>query len=160
MSIQIDANSLVDKKFVGLPWERLGRTEKGVDCIGIVWLYLKANGIDVPDTDGLPIPKDWKKQDAERMLKGVLKYGDMTTLNRVEKFDIVLFSLSNMTRKMPDHIAVMVSHSHFLHITEYGVSQVQGMDMFWRERLVGAVRLHKARSLVSVPLGTDIEVKL
>lgn len=159
MSIKIKATDLVPPKFLEIDWLALGRDEKGIDCLGLTWMYLQHHGIDVPDTDGMPIPRNWKKSDAERMLRGVLRYGDLAPLHRLEKFDVILFTLSDQRVRMPDHMAVMVSHSHFLHILENRRSCVQGIDEFWKGRMAGAVRLHKVRSLIQEDV-KDIRIKL
>lgn len=172
MSITPDWNKLVPQEFIGVPFLRLGRSlTEGADCIGIAWLYLKAHGVEVPDTDGMPIPRDWKKNDAERMLREMLKMGDLAPMSNLKKFDIVLFVLSDRRSRMPDHLAVMVSDSCFLHILEprdgyedgepgcvYGRSRVDQIDQFWKERLAGAIRLTKVRSMI--PDGAEVRVKL
>lgn len=154
---KIDHSKLVDSKFLGIPFVSMGRSFDGVDCVGIVWLFLKENGIEVPDTDGLPVPRDWKKHDAERLINMVLKLGDLAPLKKLKKFDVILFTLSDSKRRVPDHIAVLISHSHFLHITENGISCVEGFNEFNVDRLSGAFRLHKTMELI--PKGMDLQVK-
>ena len=38
---EIEPNSLVDPKFIGVPYKLNGRTFEGSDCIGLAILWLK-----------------------------------------------------------------------------------------------------------------------
>ena len=69
----------VDSKFIGIPFEWKGRSVKGTDCVGLVWLFLKENGIVKDDTDGRTYDEGWDKEDPQRIVKALIKIGRRIT---------------------------------------------------------------------------------
>lgn len=125
----------MDKKFIGIPFEHNGRDFEGIDCIGLVHLYLKHQGIEFKITDGKEITKEWYSKDSERLLNHVRERAYPISYQRKQKADIVLFRFGGII----SHIGVMVNDYQFLHITENRTSGLERLSK-WKSRLENVYR--------------------
>ena len=140
MSIIIKPKDLVKKKFLGIKYKLNGRNFKGTDCLGLVWLFLKENGIDIPESDGLPIHKNWWIHDPDRYINGCIKAGGrFVLLPEIKRLDLIFF-VNNPIHKHPNHSGIMLNSGWFLHILEDEVSEVTMIDSKWLKRFGGAIR--------------------
>lgn len=57
------------RQYLGTPWRHLGRTDRGVDCIGLVLLAAAEIGVVIPD----PAPYEREPQ-GTRLLQGIAQY--------------------------------------------------------------------------------------
>jgi cell wall-associated NlpC family hydrolase len=119
----------------GIPFKYNGRNRDGVDCLGLVYLYLKENNLEIPDTDGREITADWYNQDEQRLLKGLQKY--MVEVDKPQKFDVLLFKMEGKLK----HIGVMIDHHRFLHIRQNRKSTITKLRGY--KRYLAKVFRHK-----------------
>ena len=131
----------VKKKFIGIKYKLNGRDFKGTDCLGLIWLFLKDNGIDIPESDGLPISKDWWRHDPNRYINGLYKLGaENVFVKEIERLDIILF-INSATNRAISHSAIMLNKGWFLHILENRKSEVQIINKYWLSRLDSILRI-------------------
>lgn len=98
-------------KYIGIPFEYNGRNTDGIDCLGLVQLYLKDHGYNMPSGDGRRITEGWHDQDPERLREGLENFFIQVD-NKPQKFDVLLFELKGKLR----HLGVMHNMNQFLHI--------------------------------------------
>lgn len=113
-------------KFIGIPYKHNGRDFDGMDCLGIVFKYLEANGIQIPAGDGRFIEKNWYEENPERLLDGLKSR--FQKVNDVEPYDIALFQFKGI----PRHLGVMISKTRFLHAREGHRSSIMRLDRYKR----------------------------
>ena len=117
----------------GIPFKHNGRDYDGVDCLGIVYLYLKEQGIYFPKDDGKEIDEQWYNQSPRRLLKGLNKH--FKKVKEPQANDILLFKLKGKLR----HIGVMIDHHRFLHIRKGKRSSIERLSK-WQTRLHSTYR--------------------
>lgn len=80
------------KKYVGIPFEWMGRTFEGCDCIGVAYLWhLVENGNQLPlsDLKGKQYSGNYEDRPDDRMLEGLLQWGSIRYSPQLG--DVVLF---------------------------------------------------------------------
>lgn len=98
-------------RYTGIPFEHNGRTTDGIDCLGLIKLYLDNHGLEIPGDDDRAIERDWHTREPGRLLRGLRNH--MVEIDeRPQEFDVLLFEMKGKLR----HLGVMVSRNRFLHI--------------------------------------------
>ena len=112
--IKIDPISVVDARFVGIPYKLGGKSFDGADCIGVVILWLKEQGLeyDYDDRDALRMKKYWETSPG-KFVDMVSEYGVMITFPQVRKYDFLLF-FAGQDSVFPTLPAVMVDDRFML----------------------------------------------
>lgn len=134
---------MIDEKFLGIPYKIGGRTLEAADCIGVTVLWLKSEGIeaDYDDSKG-PVMSDWWVRNPRRLLEAVLQFGTVVRFAEIKKYDVLMLS-ANEQGVVPGSIAVMVDDRHLLTSNEERGSFVEMLDMQWKNRFWGGIRLNK-----------------
>ncbi|AKL94318.1 NLP/P60 protein [Clostridium aceticum] len=130
---------LVDQ-FRNVPFVHNGRSvEKGVDCLGLVILFYKEFGINLPSDDGVTIEKDWYRKDPERLIRGIKGLGGINIeVDQLQPLDLVYFAIN---RHIITHTGIMINNKEFLHTRPIiGVSK-DPLEGKWKRRFKGALRL-------------------
>jgi len=125
------------RMFSGIPYRHGGRSKDGLDCLGLVYVFYKQLGIDLPDNDGSPYPPDWYKKDRMRLYRGVQEIGKPVPVQELAPVDLVFFRIGGFV----NHIGVMVSPDSFIHVLKGQRVHVSPLNAFWRRHLMGARRL-------------------
>ena len=115
--------------YIGIPWKLNGRDLNGVDCLGMVWLYLHDQGINIPDGDGLPINENSLMFTEIRYIAGLDSLPGWRRLEPGEtprKNDIVLVHYLRQSA----HIGVMVDSQKMLHSAIGQTSATCQVDLF------------------------------
>ena|SRR3990167_10891404 len=140
---KIDPNSLVDPKFIGIPYVLSGKTFEGSDCIGACLLWLKDQGVEYEYDDGMgPIMNHWWEHNPKRFINAFLMAGNIVRFSQLKKYDCVLL-LGAEISTFPSCVGVMVDDRHFLMSIPGRGSFVQMMNQFWKLKTVSSIRLHK-----------------
>lgn len=84
------------------------------NCLTFVIKILNDNGYNLPDNDGFYLPENWYETEQDRMLKGLGQYGNQISAEKIQRFDIVVFTFSGI----PRHMGLMLDKSQFIHIRE------------------------------------------
>jgi cell wall-associated NlpC family hydrolase len=120
------------RKLIGVKYKPHGRTiEDGLDCYGVAILYLKSQGIILPDI----VNYDVNKKD-QSDIKILLEQGiPHKKLDMPEKNCIIELTVCGM----PTHIGVYLGEGEFIHATKYGVA----VEPLWRwqKRIRGYYRI-------------------
>jgi hypothetical protein len=102
----------IDKGYCGIPWKDGGRTRAGVDCVGLVWLWLteqeKITG---------PAPRTNAATDAADFLQGGFNP------EAVRRGDVVFFRETRSGRVR--HVAIYLGEGRYLHIVNGAVSRIE-----------------------------------
>ncbi len=127
----------VDPKFIGVPFLWQGRTLVGTDCVGLVWMFLKDNGIVKEDTDGSEYDKDWEKNDPQRLVKALVKVGRRIDKQEdLQPFDVILFKINGVV----NHVGVYIGYNKFLHVHAGSNSAIGRLSTLWGKFFYCAVR--------------------
>lgn len=123
--------------YVGISYERRGRTREGVDCWGISRLPLiELKGLDVPSYLDVPCAPDELAEQAAAMAD-IAGDRPWVRVQRPREFDIAMFRHSGLER----HTGIVAGDGLMLHIVEGGLSCIARFrDVHWRSRLIGFYR--------------------
>lgn len=129
----------IARQFLGIPYQHGGRDRKGLDCLGLVYLFYQELGIRIPDHDGQPYTIDWYKKDPERLLRGLRQVGRAVNFKTepLQPLDLVYFRMGGAIT----HAGVMIDHRSFLHVLVGQTVHITPFTPAWRRRLRGARRL-------------------
>lgn len=121
-------------KFINIPFKESGRSFKGCDCYGIIYLYYKHQlGIEIQEM--LDINEN-TKFDIEVIKKQGVKFKKMDH-NIIQKNDIGVFTNQNNTI----HCGVFIDSGHLLHLTQRLNSVIENFhNSFWKKKMVGLFR--------------------
>jgi cell wall-associated NlpC family hydrolase len=135
----------VEARFMlGTPWRHKGRTQRGVDCVGLPWLVL--NRV-ISETRGIKLPKpadDYGRRPFNRRLQAELT-GWLGAPVPIERADIVTMAWGGDAH----HVGIVVPHHFYpfalIHAdnTAAGGPRVveHGVDARWRSCILEGWRL-------------------
>lgn len=123
------------RELIGVKWVHQGRNPSvGVDCVGLVVLALRANGIEVQDRTDYGTDPDGS---LEAAITAALGQKHST----YQKGDVVLIEFS---KYKPRHVAIISEHPHGLTVihadSNTGKVCEHLIDDRWHKRIVGAWR--------------------
>ncbi|NLW56739.1 MAG: C40 family peptidase [Firmicutes bacterium] len=124
---------------LGIPYRHGGRDKEGIDCLGLLCLFYKKLGINLPDHDGQEYSLDWYKKDPERFWRGLQQVGEEVSLatEPLKPLDLVYFKIGGAIT----HAAVMLDEHSFLHVMSGQRVHITRLTRAWKRRLKGARRL-------------------
>jgi cell wall-associated NlpC family hydrolase len=126
------------EKYKNVPFVHNGRTLEGLDCLGFVVHFYRNFDINLPDSDGKEIRRDWYKTDPQRYIRSLRKLnGIQASLNDLQALDLVYFSIS---RGIITHTGIMINDKEFAHMSPKGNFRISKMERHWKSRCRGAIR--------------------
>ena len=129
------------KKWLGVPYKHNGRSTDGIDCLGLIALFLAENGIEIPDGDGRKIDKNWYEYEPNRFIEGLEREGDrIESIGELQQLDIVCFCIDG---EHITHSGVMVDNNRFIHILEGREVAVDRLNRFWRSKFACGFRVER-----------------
>lgn len=124
----IPAAALVQaaRSLVGVPYRHQGRTQWGVDCIGLIILAAARAGLDLPARAGVKDEANYSRRPDEALQR--LTAQICTPLAKLQPGALVLFQFERRYReKLPRHFGIYtdadtVIHANLPHhqVTEHG----------------------------------------
>lgn len=124
------------RSLLGVKWQHQGRTPWAVDCVGLIYLSLKAAGIDVDDETHYS-REPWK-DNLQAKLRG--RFGDPIPDDEWEVGDIAVFKAPN---RGPAHVALLADYQYggfsLIHSRNCRVKKCvveHALDAKWRRMLV------------------------
>lgn len=122
------------RELIGVPWVHQGRTEQGVDCVGLGVLAFRANGIEVSDRE------DYSR-DPDGTLRAELTRALGAPVNGPpQPGDVALMTYPHTER----HVGIVSQDAHGLTLihadSRRGKVVEHGIDYRWRRRIVGVWR--------------------
>lgn len=131
----------------GIPYLHNGRTEKGVDCWGLVRLFFARLQVELPEDDGSFIEKDWYKRDPDRYLRELCNLGEeVGHYKNMRPLDIPYFRLY---KNVVTHTSVMLDRISFIHVLINKEVSIDTMKKrYWRRKYEGARRLVEPELIV------------
>ena len=90
------------RKYLGIPYKHVGRDFNGVDCWGLLILYFREKGIELPDWW---YEEDWSKKGYNYFLDNAGKYA--VKVDTPQPDDILLFH-SDLKTKVINHAGIVV----------------------------------------------------
>ncbi|ESY89016.1 hypothetical protein X739_00480 [Mesorhizobium sp. LNHC220B00] len=91
-----DAFLAAARGYLGVPWMHQGRTDKGMDCVGLIVLSMRACGVDVPLTADYGRMQDYRQ--ARRYLEmfcdrvGEPEIGDIVLFKTTQTLHMAIVS--------------------------------------------------------------------
>lgn len=135
-------------RYIGIPFLENGRSMKGIDCWGLVWLILKEEaGIEVPSFNEMYSEGDtgrWKEvaKTVGAIVNGRKKEFERVVLGQEKLFDGVVLRLYNN----PLHVGLVLEPGLMIHsVSSEAASVIQRYDgLAWKKRVLGIHRATKA----------------
>lgn len=116
-------------RYIGIPYKQKGYDFDGVDCYGLVWLFLKNEfDLKLPKYEDIDIYKDIPEMIQTIEAELPLFYGEETTTPKCG--DIALFNF----RGQPTHFGIYIERNNVLHVLKGTNSTYEKID---RGRLKG-----------------------
>lgn len=127
-------------RMLGVPYKHNGRSFDGVDCWGVVYLFFKELGMELPVSDGQFISDEWYRDDPERYIRSLKTLGEEVGHYRnLQSLDIPYF---NLYKNVITHTSVMLDDTHFLHVLIEKKVAIGTMNRrLWRAKYRGARRI-------------------
>ena len=146
--LNVDKNELSEEigivvnKLRGVPYKHNGRSFSGVDCWGLIYLFFRELGIELPTDDGEYISQEWYKNNPERYINSLKKYGkEVGDFRNLKPLDIPYY---NLYKDVITHTSVMIDNTYFLHVLIDKKVDIGTMDRrLWRKKYKGARRIIK-----------------
>ena len=142
--IKINPDTIIENRFLGIPFKYGGKDFKGADCVGTCILWLRSHGFDYKYDDGKgKVLEHWFESAPSRFVDAVNKYGRLIHFHDLRKFDIILFFAHASVTRFPTGMGVMVDDRHYLSNELGKMSFVRMLDKDARAICFGGLRLHK-----------------
>ena len=134
----------IAEELLGIPYEHNGRDKEGLDCWGLVYLFFKKLGVELPTGDGKYISDEWYKIEPERYEKELAGLGEeVGHFKHLQPLDIPYFRLY---QDVVTHTGVMLDDTHFIHVLIDKEVRIDTMKRrFWRAKYAGARRLNNIK---------------
>lgn len=92
------------RRYLGVPWRRLGRTEHGLDCVGLLLCAAKDAGYNVPEIE------PYENEPSDRtLINEISKHCDDVTGQEILPGDIVTFRMGLYAA----HIGIVSFHPEY-----------------------------------------------
>ena len=143
--IKLDTEKIIDKKFINIPYKFGGQSFDGADCMGIILLWYKEQGIvfDYDESTAKRMKVFWERRPAE-FLTLVSQFGSFIPFHEIKKYDFLLFFGDGKDETFPSFPAVMVDDRYFLSNIYRTKSFTKMIDVDWKTRFWGAIKISKA----------------
>lgn len=128
--------------YIGLPYYRGGRTREGLDCYGLLRLYLQEAGVHLPAHHDTIDFVDVTNQFNFEIRNGQWRKIDANDRRAFDAVTMWAFPLINGRHvKLPCHVAVLTDKDHILDIDEGKSSLRTRVDHpLYRNRLINFYR--------------------
>lgn len=143
------------EKYIGIPHVFNGRSFKGVDCIGLIWLFLKEEMcVTVPDQicfeAGIESTEEWRKRPdiktlyKENIVRGAMELNALGIydINEIKQGDVLIFGHEEDFY----YIGIYVGEGQFL-TTDERIKQthIQKLSNGFRRKFIQAFRVEKSK---------------
>ncbi len=131
-------------KYFRIPFKEKGRDFNGVDCYGLVFLFLKEEfGIVMPDYLELDYKIGTLGKDGKKYIERYEKDKPILSIyNKVDPppkpFDILVFK---NVAGIATHIAIYIGNNKILHTIRNRNPSITEYNNFWKNRLYGIFRI-------------------
>lgn len=128
-------------EYIGIPFKDGGADVNGLDCLGLISLWLnKAFGIVLLDDKYLSLDKMvryWNDKSIQDAIKDLPVESNHVVFNQINKNDILLFSANGTI----SHIGISASSSTFIHVTKGAGVTSQRLEGWFRKNFAGGIRI-------------------
>ena len=132
-------NTIINK-FKGARFVHNGRSlEEGIDCLGLLILFYREFGIELPSDDGKHIEEEWYLTDPNRYIRAIknLSYPEVS-LDELKPLDLIFFVVNH---DVITHTGILLPDNKFLHMTPKKGLRVSKFERHWRRRVRGGLRV-------------------
>ncbi len=126
-------------KYLGIPYQHRGRSLEGLDCWGFLKLVYADLGVRLFDIEDLEYSKVWGMEGKDYFKAHY--FHDWFEVKDPQPLDGVLFVNS---RKIANHVGIVLSSKRFIHCCRQGVVISRINDPSWQARIEGFYRLKDA----------------
>jgi cell wall-associated NlpC family hydrolase len=128
--IEFNKKKIVEK-YLGIPYQHMGRTLGGLDCWGFPKLLYADYGINLFDLH--EYEKDWARHGKNLILENY--YERWLKVQKPILGDLILF---RYPLKIVSHVGVFLEKGRFIHATRVGIVQTRLRE--WELRIFGVYR--------------------
>ncbi|MDI3548324.1 MAG: putative lipoprotein NlpC [Halanaerobiales bacterium] len=137
--MKIKMEKVIDR-LLGIPYKHNGRSYRGVDCWGLIYLFFGELGINLPADDGAYIPEDWYLKEPGRYIRGLRTLGD--EVGHYEQLQVLDLPYFCLFRNVITHSGVMIDNENFIHVLRDKEVSIDSMrKRYWKRKYAGAIRL-------------------
>lgn len=107
-------------ELIGIPYKLNGKDKNGVDCLGLLNLWINENGYKCPDLPTLP-EKFWFKTTPNEVISYFIPFINKFTIEskNIHEGNLIFFKISSTVL---NHIGIICEGNRFIHVLEnYGV---------------------------------------
>lgn len=125
----ITPQQLIDeaRALQGIPWRHMGRTHRGLDCIGMVVLSMRACGLDLPQLVGLR-DRPYGRAADPQLLEKVQQH--LTPAPGRIPGSLALFRFYG--ESCPRHFGIITENGNVIHCnSKYGGVMEHGLRAHW-----------------------------
>lgn len=126
-------------ELIGIPYKLNGRDKNGVDCLGLLKLWINEKGYTCPQFPNLP-EKLWFKNSPNEVISCFNPFIDKFTIeaNYINIDNVIFFKASS---EVLNHIGIICEGNRFLHVLEnHGVVRSY-LHYKWKLKIVGIRRI-------------------
>ena len=120
-------------------FEKAGRGPDKIDCLGVIILYFKEFGIQIPDYSNI---QDWSEYDEEyvRAIPKLLRKLEID--EKLEIGDIIVFTKTKELTGNLNHAGIYLGEGSFIHAgPKFGIKISKLHEPAWKSRVYGNFRL-------------------
>lgn len=126
-------------RYVGLPWQCMGRSRAGIDCWGLVWLaFRECLSVELPSYEE-NYASLVERRELAALLSSEAGRGSWQPIDAGDErdFDVATFRQG----RLESHVGLIVGRGSMLNITETTLSHIARIDAgYWQPRLIGVFR--------------------
>jgi len=128
----------VISRFLGVPYENMGRSEKGIDCWGLGLKVYEMAGVKLFDMPEVQYDPSWSKKGGNYLAENYWREWE-----KVEKPSFLDAVLLKNAYGVAYHGGIILSGERFIHATMYGVIISRIHEPQIKEKIEGFYRLKK-----------------
>lgn len=103
---------MIAAELVGIPYKDGGRDREGLDCYGLVLLFMRELGIELPDWE---YERDWAKQGGNLLIENYHEYAEQIGRAYMVPGDVIMFENHP---GVANHLGVFLGAGKFIHVVE------------------------------------------
>ncbi len=140
--IKLDTEQIINKKFIDIPYKLGGKSTDGADCMGVVLLWYREQGIvfDYDESIANKMNIFWERRPAE-FLSLVYSFSSFIPFQEIKKYDFLLFFGNERGETFPSLTAAMVDDRYLLTSTKEKGSFIEILNVDWKSKFFRALRL-------------------
>ncbi|HUV63279.1 MAG TPA: NlpC/P60 family protein [Sedimentisphaerales bacterium] len=102
----------ITELLLGIPFLDGGRTCAGADCYGLLMIFAKELGVDLPDME---YERGWAERGANYLMENAHGCADEISKEELEPGDVIMFETYP---GVASHVGIFIGEDRFIHTTD------------------------------------------